>query len=648
MMRDSTLTTVALLAAYTQDNRRHYLDLFIPFIKYCCPKSVGTRFTWQDIQSKMRDEFGMADMPKKIIETVIRRQGKHECPIARKERDSFVVVCEHSNETFERERNNMQEEVDYATKRLQEYIAETIWKDKIKLNAKQLLLAFFNDYGLTTLSEAENISVIPPSDLDRYVVARFIQNAEQNDKPLFQSLCSITKGFLAYRAIYQIDDGDKRDSSSRLRGVYAFLDCALVIDYLGYDEPQSKSATTQLVEMLRKNGCNVCVFTHTIEEAQQLLMSYADSENKASFRLSGLKRMHFSNSLVRGEAFKIEKELRNHGIGVYDAMEKSILPYKEEYAQSVQEYLRSQDSFNRGIRSCEYDCASMRGIIAFRKGRSPQCIEDCRAILITKEKRLAYDVKKNVHAYEVALAKLDVDIAALLWLQNFTESEGFPKEWLLCCAAASTTMSDDLRKKACEYIKRWEDDGKYEPTTIAHMRSDNLDELFIVTKTGNDPDLFTESVMDAYVMERCKTTIDAQIEAAVQQVNAEKEQEIEKSREEGVLEESEKIRRSVARRIDDTARKRASKCRKIISTMVVGIEVMIFLCGAIDTIQSGFSGRTVMGIISIISLVMEGRNEIRSKKEKSESWLNCLEIWLHQYFYRKYEKRAKMFLEHDE
>ena len=151
---------------------------------------------------------------------------------------------------------------------------------------------------------------------EMFIVSKFILWANKNDSSLFASLVELTKGFLTYRAIYQIDSEEKTDAQSKLRGVACYLDCSLLISLLGYDTEESKSTVQNLLTIIQKNDGTVRVFTHTVDEAKRLLLSYADSDNKLRYRLPGLKQRREPDSAIRAQALRLEESIRQLGLNI--------------------------------------------------------------------------------------------------------------------------------------------------------------------------------------------------------------------------------------------------------------------------------------------------------------------------------------------
>jgi len=526
MSFESSLTTVALLSAYTENASNHYLDLLVPFVEYCIPSSEGAILDYKEISLQLGKEFGIVDMPERIVATIVKRYAKSKPDAIAKQSGSTYVVCKKPNNAdFDQRRRSIQQQMTTVTDKFDTFISTQPWK-KPEKDAKALLMDFFQSYGLTVVRNVEELHLVSSaSDRDLFIAAKFILWAHENDPLLFESLIDLTKGFLTYRAIYQIDEGDKQDHMSKLRNVKCFLDCSLLISLLGYDTQESQNSVQGLIQLLQKNGGRIYVFDHTIDEAKYLLMSYADSPDKLRFRLPGIKAKHLSDAVIRTQALALDKTVRSHGITSYTVSGDEV---DKERNVSASSFSSLSECLANGYRR-EYDFKSIVGIKNLRNGSHPLQIENCAAILVTQDLRLAYSIRKFTLStlHEVSLAKLDTDMIAMLWLQTFTACPEMPKDILLSNAAAAVTLSDDVRKRAIELTDMWVADGSMDPSMAQLLRSDRLDELLIVDCTANDPEALNLDSIKSVVMQALTPEIEAEKEKIRVQERAEYERKIE-------------------------------------------------------------------------------------------------------------------------
>ena len=499
MIHDSSLTTVALLSAYTENPQRHYLDLLIPFVVYCLPDEIGSVIRFDAVSQKLESEFGIVGTPEKIIKAVIRRYVRtHPDAVSIDATGVFTMNRPKDNDEFNQRRRTIRSQMDEVANKLSSYI-ESYTGVKTVEDPKGLLIRFFESYGLTLVDNVEELVTVQSTNKEMFAVSKFILWASKNDLSLFASLVELTKGFLTYRAIYQIDSEEKTDAQSKLRNVACYLDCSLLISLLGYDTEESKAAVTNILTIIRKNGGTIRIFEHTVEEAKRLLLSYADSSNKLRFRLPGLKAKREPDTAIRAQAIKLEESIRQQGIPITEVADEKLAQYSDDLS-TVRNFIYERHANSR---KSDYDYRSIVGIVDLRNHSHPLLFEQCKAILITQDLRLAYGIQRlRINdSHEIAYAKIDSDIIALLWLQTFTACPDIPKDILLSNAAAAITLSEDVRQRAVELCDEWEKDGSMSPAMATIIRSDRLDEYLLAEATMNDPDSLTLDVATKLVRE---------------------------------------------------------------------------------------------------------------------------------------------------
>lgn len=667
MEHDSSLTTVALLSAYTENSSNHYLDLLTPFVEYCMPSVEGAILDYKELSDKLGAEFGIVDMPTNIVGAIVKRYAKNNPnAVVRQNGNGFAICKKVNNVDFDQRRRSIRNQIDSVATKFDGFIATHPWKRPEK-SAKDLLLAFFQSYGLTVMRNVDELHLVSTQNSELFVVAKFILWAHEKDALLFDALIDLTKGFLTYRAIYQIGAGDKQDHMSKLRNTKCFLDCSLLISLLGYDTQESQTSVQSLIEMLRKNGGRIFVFDHTIDEAKYLLVSYADTQDKLRFRLPGIKAKRLSDAVVRAQALALDSTVRNYGIVQQSVSDDDVARERSNYAPLLNCLREGQGN---GYRS-EYDFKSIVGIKKLRNSLHPMQIENCTAILLTQDLRLAHSIRRYTLStnHEMAFAKLDTDMIAMLWLQTFTACPNMPKDILLSNAAAAVTLSDDVRKRAIELSEMWVADGSMDPSMAQMLRSDRLDELLLANSTANNPDDLNIDTIRNVVMRALEPEIESEREKVRQQERAAYERKIidvsrrsaqdiataELAMENKTRTDARKRLIEQSRRIDSKAQKVAKKLRTFAQWL--GIAVFVALVIALSAFQVAdmykayisaetsvtavpwleWSGRVFLILLAVygtISSFFDGKITVRRI-------LNALERRIYDLAHSHYEQLAK-------
>ena len=477
------------------------MDLLVPFVGYCIPNKEGMPIDNENIKQQMKSEFGIAEMPDSIVNNLVKRYArKYPNCIVYQNKHAFVGKNKPDNSEFEKRRQLIDLQIEKVSDALSNYITENAW-GKSKKNPTELLILFFQEYGLRLCYDVNELNRISFSQgKEAYLVAKFILWINSTNPVLFQSLIDLVKGFFSYSAIYQIDEGDKQNQTSKLKDVQCFLDCSLLISLLGHDGKESQNATKNLIKLLRENHGKICAFKHTVEEAKSLLRAYANSKDKFSFDLQGLKARRLPDVTIRALAFNLENEVAQLSINIFDFSGEDISDVKTV-----------NSSIYSSSRTSSYDLKSLAGV-EFIRGKKRQSlsnsIENCGALLVTQDFALVHTCQKNRarSSCDFTLAKLSTDIITLLWLQSFSACPDIPKELLLSKAAAAITLSDDVRKKAIEITDQLANET-ITTEMIQVLRTDMLDEQFLAEMTSNDVDNVTPESIKVVLLKQMESEI---------------------------------------------------------------------------------------------------------------------------------------------
>ena len=97
MLHESSLTTVAMLAAYIESMNGHYLDLLVPFVEYCLPDSIGIKVDLKKVSEKMTSEFGIENMPNSLVEAILKRYIKNNALACVTRKGQYYIVSRIKN-----------------------------------------------------------------------------------------------------------------------------------------------------------------------------------------------------------------------------------------------------------------------------------------------------------------------------------------------------------------------------------------------------------------------------------------------------------------------------------------------------------------------------------------------------------------------
>lgn len=289
MNNKTSLSTIALLSKLWEKEQKDYLDILGQFVLRCAPREIGVQVDVAAITKRMRVDYGFDDIPRRVVEQVLRRLSKTHHQSKRyfkRENHNYYVIEAFDTEAFDAIRQETNVAIDDVLTALgayleQNYLIKKISKDK----ATEMLFCFFESYGMTVIEDSDRLKAVTTANgSNNFYVARFILDNHEKRTPVFDKLLRITSGFLIYKAVYFYTAEMKTSIESKLRDVVFYLDCSLVLDALGYDSDEEEKAYNEMSDLIRANGGSVRVFRHTVNEASSVLKAYAHNpQSRNSF-----------------------------------------------------------------------------------------------------------------------------------------------------------------------------------------------------------------------------------------------------------------------------------------------------------------------------------------------------------------------------
>ena len=267
---------------------------------------------------------------------------------------------------------------------------EYLNKEVSTTESQDFFMHFFETYGWIIAKDKEQLRTVTSDDgKHNFFVARFILEQYDKQTVISEHITEIVKGFLVYRALYFFSSEKKSSIDSKLRDVVFYLDCSLVIDCLGYDCVGDEESLDELIHMIKDMSGHICVFSHTIDEASNLLDAYATHPNNHnSFNFPQLDSKMLSPDILAMYASPshIQKRLIEKGIDVIDAPSYEIneesplsLQYKGfQDETTILEQLKSyssRSSITSNHKRHDYDLKSLAAIGMLRKSKHPRLIE---------------------------------------------------------------------------------------------------------------------------------------------------------------------------------------------------------------------------------------------------------------------------------
>lgn len=621
MNKQSMLTSAALLSKLAEHKNRDYLDIIGEFVLRCLPDKAGTLIDVDEVVNLLRMQYGFSDIPRHVVLNVLgrlRKQRTSGTKYVRRHAGEYYTLTDADHTNFDESYQKMNRHISEVLNALTKYRRGRAWTNGANENrSAEILFDFFEVHGLTVARDrTQLLQITKKSGKDNYQVARFILGEFEKDSPVSYSLTEIVKGFLVSKAVYFYSKDVKKTKESKLNKSMFFLDCSLLIDALGYETKSELIALEEMLNLIRTNGGRVCVFEHTVDEASNLLYSFAKNpDNRNNFRLRGLEEKNFPAEILESLSAhdSINRMLGEKGIEVI-AKPAYITPKnnpRDKYVSvedeiGIKEQLisyRSHSAEREDSRRIDFDVASLSAIGRLRKNYQPTTIENSRAILVTQGSTIIKcmpDLEPDRFSQEINFAFSDVDLVSLLWLgQNNSQSQ-VPQQKLISLAVAAADLTSTIMDEAIELATRMEKEERFDPENVLIIRRKAAMRSILADITENDPSSLSEKMIEKAIDIYVKRKSEPIAEEAHALGYAEG---LRDSEEEHKKKEREKIN-SLAREAEEIAKQAAKRSVNCVQLLIYIVSFFLFSAALFSWIQkNNYSSNWIPLVASIISLL---------------------------------------------
>ena len=231
---------------------------------------------------------------------------------------------------------------------------------------------------------------------------------------------------------------------------------------------------------------------------------------------------------------------------------------------------------NRYINSerFDFDARSLSCIGMIRNNSHPQKIEHARAILVTQDPYLNKCMRTlcpDTFPREIDFTILDMDLASLLWLNNYNPQSSLPFDLLVANASALNLASAEIMDRAFELTDELEKSGDLTPAAALTIRSQPKMKKYLAETTQNNPSALTHTTLH----ETLEKYISSENEKITQKLTAQHEQEMARVRKEVQALKEERSRRLA--HFTEIANRDASRISHICGMLATILSVSILL-----------------------------------------------------------------------
>ena len=491
-MSSTTLTSLAMLKVHV-DQGQDYLDYLRPFILQVLVDHTPDPVTDAVVRDYLRKQFGL-EIPERAVQIVLTRLARKH-PL-KKELGVYHITGKLADPGIATEKARASRHIEAVVSGLIEFSKNTARPITSHDEAVTAICAFLTQFNIPCLRAYLRGTAIPTikgnQDAHIVLVSEYVLELQKSNPERFESFLVVVQGHMLANALLC---PDLQFASKTYKGVTFYLDTPVVVRRLGLEGDAKKAATTKLIELLRKLGATVAVFSHSREELGRVVKGAANHVEDPSSRgtiVMEVRRQGTTKSDLLLLAGQLEEKLKEAQIDVVKTPR-----YIEEFQidEKAFEMVLDDEVSYFNPRAREDDINSVRSIYVLRSGIAPLSVEKAQAVLVSSNSgfaRAAFEYgKKHEESREVSSVVTDFSLANMAWLKAPLGSPSLPMTELLAFSYAAMQPSKALLDKYLNEIDKLEGQGKITPRDHQLLRSSALAQEELMRLTLGDEEALT-------------------------------------------------------------------------------------------------------------------------------------------------------------
>jgi len=385
--------------------------------------------------------------------------------------------------------------------------------DKNENEIENIFIGYINAYDKDILYAIETNSMLPTGDNTTrsiYLASSFIEFIANSKPKLLEIIEDIILANIHLHSVFFIDKNRK----IKLNRVFVYLDTRFILRLTGIEGIFRQEEYKNLLEILRRNNCNLRIFDVHYKEVVSILNDckkwLEDKENYDPKIASRALRYFVENNYKVSDVIKCEAEIDNViknykiGIDVHNYEEEELNQYNidENRLREIIIDIYNENSFysDNYIKESAIwnDIKAISAIYRKRKGFIANDLQNVRAVFVTNNYSLARAVRKynlengKTEKYNECLT--DTYWGTAIWLNTaYSENTYFARKLLADCISL-TELNPKLKDKYLKTIKEKNDNGEIVENEYYMLREYPGAIRYLQNKTLNDDNEYVDSL----------------------------------------------------------------------------------------------------------------------------------------------------------
>lgn len=498
---NQALISLAILKVNWDVQKKDYLENFVPIVAESIRLLPAELISLADLQATTKQHFGL-ELSQNSLKTILERAKKRGY-IKQDNKFYYRDMTALASTNFRDVQQRVLSMHEVLITEIRKFSAETYGVQWSIEEADNALQAYLGESGLNLLAATTfKTAITQPAyatKSEKFVVASFVQHAQQTDPTSFEYLETIVKGSMLATAIFLKDPAS---ADRRFRNTQVFLDTSFIVYALGYAGVPRRDPCVELLSLLYETGADLRCFRHTLEEVRGVLAACAYRMAEGSLSDAYGPSIEFflsegyTSSDIELSINRLESDLQLLRIKVVEkpAFVPKFLIDEKGLTKALSEQVKysKQEALDR-------DVASMSAIMRLRGTALYFFVEECRAIFVTTNRRLAQVandfIMSNTTPGAVTPCITDYGLTNLLWLKKPLRAPDLPRKRLIADCYAATQPDDHLWRKYLGEIEKLRERKIVTSTDVYLLRHSLEARSALMEKTLGDEEAFAQGTV---------------------------------------------------------------------------------------------------------------------------------------------------------
>ncbi|MFZ0960390.1 MAG: hypothetical protein WAO35_05755 [Terriglobia bacterium] len=518
-----SLISLAMLKVNAEVQNRDYLDYLLPFIHEAIATKKVEQINEITVCEILRSDYGL-NIPRPTVGLCLKRMWR---------RGELASGMYGYTPTKAIQATGFGELRKRTEERLGQLVGELLGFAKTRFAVKwdegpatDAIASYLSNFGIDCLRAYIFHAPLPTpsspkSPSANFVVSSFIREALVTSQESFDSVMLLVKGYMLANALLC---PDLKSAAKKFSHLTAYLDTPFILRLLGLVGQEGCEAARETINLTKQLGGRIAVFSHTATEVHGVILGAAGHLEDAMARgplVREMRQRHVSSVDLLLLGSRLDHELATLGI-IRDPTPEYKVPYQID--EKILEASLDEDIRYHNPRALQNDINSIRSVYALRAGKEPASLEDCVAVLVTtnaKLARVAYHYGQDLEgSHQVSPVITAFSLANIAWLKQPFAATDLPRLEVIAMCYAALRPPEHLWRKYVESADDLKAKGHISHTDHSLLRTSLTVQKELMQLTlGAEENLTDETV--AEILQRVKKEYATEADAQLQLERAE-------------------------------------------------------------------------------------------------------------------------------